>query len=111
MSDRKVHPMLKFAPLAVLGAALFGWGVMALWNWITPDLFGWKPITYWQTWGLFILCKILFGGLHRGGDTSRRHWRHRMLERWDKMTPEEREQFRRELDRRVGRIPPEPNAS
>jgi len=35
------------------------------------------------------LSKILFGGF-RGGPP----WRHRMMERWAQMTPEEREKFR-----------------
>ena len=45
-----------------------------------------------QAIGLVILSKILFGGFH--GGPRGMHWRHRMMERLDKMTPEERERFR-----------------
>ena len=83
---------LKFLPIALLFVALFGLIVMALWNWLMPALFGLKLITFWQAIGLVILSKILFGGF-RGGPGGR-HWRHRMMERMDKMTPEERERFR-----------------
>lgn len=83
---------LKFLPIAVLFVALFGLIVMALWNWLMPALFGLKVITFWQAIGLVILSKILFGGF-RGGPRGM-HWRHRMMERMDKMTPEERERFR-----------------
>jgi hypothetical protein len=83
---------LKFFPLALLFVALFGLIVMTLWNWLMPALFGLKMVTYWQAIGLVILSKILFGGF-RGGPGGR-HWRHRMMERWEQMTPEEREKFR-----------------
>ena len=71
---------------------LFGYVVMRLWNWLMPGLFGWHMIGFWQALGLLILCKILFGGF-RGGPGRRMHWRGRMRERWERMTPEEREKF------------------
>jgi hypothetical protein len=82
-----------FLPLVVLFVALFGFLVMALWNWLMPALFGLKTIGYWQGLGLFILSKILFGGF-RGSTGRGGYWRHRMRERWERMTPEEREKFR-----------------
>jgi hypothetical protein len=79
--------------MAAVFAAL-SWLVMRLWNWLTPDLFGWHPITFWQALGLFLLSKILFGGF-RGGWGHRGHWRRGMQERWEHMTPEQREKFRK----------------
>ncbi len=84
---------LKFLPLVVAFIALFGLVIMSLWNWVMPALFGLKTISYWQALGLFILSKILFGGF-RGGPGGRNYWRHRMMERCEQMTPEEREKFR-----------------
>ena len=75
---------------------LFGYVVMRLWNWLMPGLFGWHMIGFWQALGLLILCKILFGGF-RGGSGRRMHWRGRMRERWERMTPEEREKFRQSM--------------
>ena len=50
--------------LSVLGVIAVGLGlgllVMALWNWLMPDLFGLEPIGYWQAVGLFVLCHLLF---------------------------------------------------
>lgn len=66
--------------------AFFGWVVMALWNWLMPDLFGLKRIGYWQAWGLLVLCKILFHGGSSGGSgvrsdrKRRRHLRRYMQE-------------------------------
>ena len=83
-----------FAPLAVVGIALFvalgGILVEQLWNWLGPELFGWREITFWQALGLLVLCRILFGGLgHHGPRRGRR-----MRRRWEEMSPEERERLR-----------------
>jgi hypothetical protein len=48
--------------VAVVLGFLFGWFVEHLWNWLMPDLFGFKVITYWQGFGLVVLAKLLFGG-------------------------------------------------
>jgi hypothetical protein len=87
-----------FAPLLI---AVLGFVVMRLWNWLTPTLFGWHLITFWQAVGILVLSKILFGGV-RGGRGGRMHWRHRMKDRWEQMTPEEREKFRQGMRGRCG---------
>lgn len=86
--------MFLLAPPAMIAiAALFGEVVMHLWNWLLPSLFGWHPIGFWQALGLLVLCRILFGGF--GGHGSGRHkMQRRWAERWEQMTPEEREKFR-----------------
>ncbi|HVT59415.1 MAG TPA: hypothetical protein VHR45_13565 [Thermoanaerobaculia bacterium] len=105
MRRKRLLRALKIAPFAALGAALvaalFGLVVMGLWNWLTPALFGWKLITFWQALGLVILSRTLFGG-SRVGPGWRGHWRHRMMERWEQMTPEEREKLRAGLLSRCG---------
>jgi len=98
------------APLALLGIALFIWLggelVMYLWNWLMPTLFGWRQITFWQAVGLLALCRILFGGWSGGGHGPRSNMRRRidqrMDERWERMTPEEREKFRQSWRSRCG---------
>ena len=89
--------MILWAPLAIVGFAVFiaigGAIVRALWNWLAPSLFHAPQITFWQAIGLLALSRILFG--HFGLNGGRRGGRWRMQrERWDKMTPEERERFR-----------------
>jgi hypothetical protein len=49
---------------------LFGLVVMALWNWLMPEIFGLKTLTYWQAWGVLALSCILFGKI--GGSGSSR---------------------------------------
>lgn len=43
-------------------ALLFALPTMWLWNWLMPQIFGLKVITFWQALGLNILCGILFKG-------------------------------------------------
>jgi len=87
---------LKFAAFAVAFVILFGFVIMQLWNALMPALFGLRAITFWQGLGILILSKILFGGF-RGGRGGRPPWRRRMMERWEHMTPEEREKFRHSM--------------
>jgi hypothetical protein len=105
MKRSRLARVLKLLPFAVLFFVAFGFGVMALWNWLMPALFGLKTIGYWQALGLFVLAKVLFGGIRGGSSGS---WRHRILERCEQMTPEEREKFREAFYRRWGgAAPPE----
>lgn len=62
------------AGLGLLGLgllALFGLAVMALWNWLMPELFGLKRVSYWQAWGLLALSTLLFKNLGSGEDGKR----------------------------------------
>ena len=116
--------LIIIAPLAIVGMAVFvffgGETVMLLWNWLAPALFGLREVTFWQALGLLALCRILFGGFGLSGGGSRnsrrgmgRRMRERMDERFERMTPEERERFRQGFRDRSGRTTPldsEPNA-
>ncbi|HXW74691.1 MAG TPA: hypothetical protein VEK10_07740 [Steroidobacteraceae bacterium] len=82
-------------------AALLGLAVMLLWNTLVPALFRGPQLQYWQAVGLLILCRLLFGGLRRGGWHG--HWRQRMWrQRWEQMTPEERQRVRERFMSRCG---------
>ena len=93
--------------VAVLAAVmavvlLLALAVMLLWNSLVPALFRGPPLEYWQALGLLLLSRILFGGL-RGRGGWHGHWRQRMWrERWENMTPEERERLREHFQRRCG---------
>jgi Ca2+/H+ antiporter, TMEM165/GDT1 family len=99
---RGVTRAVQFTVFAMLFLIVFTFVVRALWNWLMPALFGLHVITIWQALGILVLSKILFGGFrggsHRGGWRSRR----RIIERWEKMTPEEREKFRQGMRGRCG---------
>jgi hypothetical protein len=102
------------APFALLGMVVFiavgGLAVMSLWNWLAPALFGFRASTFWQALGLLALCRILFGGFSFRGGRSRSDYRMRMAERWEKLTPEERERYKqswRECWRRPSDTPPD----
>ncbi len=103
--------LILIAPLAILAMVIFTWIggelVKLLWNWLLPTLFGLRQITFWQAIGLLALCRILFGGFRLGGHGSTRsRIRQRMEERWEHMTPEEREKCRQKFFGRWGPMAP-----
>ncbi len=85
-----------FIPLGIAGLIAFGFAAMYLWNWLMPALFHLPEITFWQTVGLMILSRMILGfGCH--GRRHHDHYHSKMHDKWAKMTPEEREQFREHL--------------
>jgi hypothetical protein len=98
---RKKWMLFLIPPAIVVFMAIFGEVVMHLWNWLLPALFGWHPIGFWQALGLLVLCRILFGGFG-GHGPSRSRMQRRWAERWEQMTPEEREKFRHGMRGRCG---------
>ena len=111
---RRKFLLILLVPLFLAAA---GGAVMFLWNAIFPALFGIKLITFWQSVGLLILCRLLFGhfggghhhhdqhGRHRGWPNSRRQgWgrRHSAIrEKLVRMNEEERRLFLEEWKKRM----------
>ena len=48
--------------LAFLIDLLLAWPFMLLWNWLMPMIFGLTTLTFWQAFGLMLLCSFLFKG-------------------------------------------------
>ena len=90
MSRRRARKLLMLLPIGILAITIFGLGVMSLWNWLIPALFGGKLITFWQALGMLVLSRILVGGFSRP----------RVVHKWEQLTPEEREKFRTAMERR-----------
>jgi len=110
MTSDRLRRILKVVIFGVLAVGVFGALIMLLWNWLMPTLFGLHQITFWQALGLFLLSRLLVGGFKGGQPHGSRRWRRRMMERWARMTPEEREKFRDEMRQDLRRrwCPPEP---
>ena len=97
--------IVKVVLLVIVGIALaFGFvlATMYLWNWLVPDLFNGPVITFWQALGLLVLSKILFSGFgkggHRGGGSWKQHyWKSHLKEKWNTMTPSERERLKEKI--------------
>ena len=98
MRKSRLLRVLKFALFATLAAAVISFFVMILWNSLMPGVFAVHTISFWQALGLLLLSKLLFGGI-RPGFVGGSPWRRRMMERWERMTPEERESFRQGMRR------------
>lgn len=98
MKNHSCRKFLFFIPFIIIGVlALFTFAVFELWNGVLTDVLSVKAITYWQALGLLVLAKILFGGFpgRRGGGFGPPWKRRMMMERWQSMTPEQREELRR----------------
>jgi hypothetical protein len=100
----------RFVGIAVFLAAIavFSAVAMFLWNAIMPEIFGLHALSYWQTVGLLLLARILFGGLGmrhfwphgRHGKHGKHgmcggfhHGNHPLREKWMSMTDDERTEF------------------
>ncbi|MBS1914834.1 MAG: hypothetical protein JST87_01085 [Bacteroidetes bacterium] len=94
--------VLKIILFVVIGVLLFGSIVMWLWNAVLVQVLHVQAITFAQALGLLLLSKILFGGF-RGAHWGREKWKAKMHERWEKMSPEDREKFKQEWQNRCGR--------
>ncbi|HSN17785.1 MAG TPA: hypothetical protein VLV87_06200 [Gammaproteobacteria bacterium] len=85
--------VVMFLVIGVAAAFLFTFITMSLWNLLMPELFGLKVLSFWQTLGLLVLSWLFFGRFRGHGH----RWKHRIAERWMRMSPEQREEFRRHL--------------
>jgi hypothetical protein len=91
------------ATFFIVAALLFTLVVMGLWNAILPAVLGVKTITFIQAMGILALSKILFGGGCRGWRGGRgQEWKQKMKEKWDTMSPDQRDQFKAEWKNRCG---------
>ena len=88
-----------FIPLIIVALAGFGFITMWLWNSLMPALFHLPEITFWQTVGLLILSRLLLGGFGGGHSRGHHHCKHNLHEKWENMTPEEREKFKEHIQR------------
>ncbi|MCE3227243.1 MAG: hypothetical protein K0S32_1794 [Bacteroidetes bacterium] len=84
-------------------AMVFGTGalIMFLWNAILPSLVHVSEINYWQSLGLLVLCRILFGGFRfggRGGYYGPQGWR----EKYKNMSEEEKAALKAKWKERCG---------
>ena len=46
--------------LVILLALLFALPTMWLWNWLMPKIFGLTTLTFWETFGVMMLCQFMF---------------------------------------------------
>lgn len=80
--------------------------VMLLWNWLMPAIFGLGAITFWQSAGLIVLCRLLLGGFGKFGPgrphpmMAHKHMHgrspeefRRMREKFKTMSREERDEY------------------
>jgi len=90
----KTLKVFKYIGFGILGTGfifLVIWGVMALWNCLIPDIFNGPELTYWQTFGLFLLSKILLTGIapQQGHDKkTKKEWRSKFQNKYGRCSGE-----------------------
>ena len=103
--ERRIKSGALFVPIFIGGVFLFTWILQLLWNNVLTDVVNVKSIGFWQAMGVFALAKILFG-FNSGWGGKRRRWKEgmqvRMNEKWEHMSPVERDRFREEWKQRCG---------
>lgn len=94
----KAARISKWVLVCAVFVLLFGYITMALWNWLIPSIFNLRSITFWESLGLLLLFKILFGSWGRGGwgkhTNGSLHWKHRYQQKLSELSPEDRERFK-----------------
>jgi Ca2+/H+ antiporter, TMEM165/GDT1 family len=96
---RRIALFILFAAIAIF---VFGGVVMFLWNNVLAQATHVSTITFVQALGILVLAKILFGGFRGAWGPRSYYWKQRMRDKWNNMTPEEREKFKQEWQKRCG---------
>jgi hypothetical protein len=52
--------------MLIVIAAIMSLPVMLLWDWLMPQIFGLPEITWFQAWGILVLCSLLFKRVREG---------------------------------------------
>jgi hypothetical protein len=55
-----LESILTIIGLILLWVMLLGFPLQFLWNWLMPDIFGLRYITFWEAVGLNTISSILF---------------------------------------------------
>ena len=130
---RQFRFVLFFFPIVLFSLAALA--AMGLWNWLMPTLFGLTIITILQALGLMLLAKLLFGSVGgrlfgRFGARARmmcppagmgygcgshgasgEQWKAYLQERWQKSTPEQKEECAKRRGRCFGKEVPSEKTS
>ena len=98
MSNKKfwIKKVIGFTVCGATIVALFGYVTMLLWNNVLAEVTPIKPINFWQSLGLLLLSKILFGGFNKGFANKGNRWSSELKAKWHIMSEAEKEQFKQQ---------------
>lgn len=96
---KKVLMVIGFVILGIALCILFGFVLMWLWNWLMPMIFGLTELTYWQAVGVFILAKLIFGGIGGGGSDDSGHNKSKSKRPGKFIKDEIKSEFSKEFDK------------
>lgn len=93
--ESRAHGRGHRGPGNIIGFLVRAFMLKILWNILVPAIFGGPIIGFLQAVGLLLLGKIITGG-PRGhcGKGRGREWKMKMKKKMEKMSPEERREFK-----------------
>ncbi len=104
---RRFHPLkvLLFIGMGILFMAFVGTVVMLLWNAVLPKVTGFKPITFWEALGIFLLFRILTGSIRHGFGFGKKrgHHRRKWKKKWRHMTDDDKQKFKQKWQEHCSR--------
>lgn len=95
--------IIKMVALFVLIFAAISAVVMLLWNWLLPEIFDLPYISYWQSAGLLLLSKLIFGfGRGHRPHPSQPKWKAYWANKWSNIPPEDKMKWKQTFAEKWG---------
>ena len=92
------HGYRRRGPGSIIGFIVRAFILKFLWNMLIPSLFGGPFIGFFHAAGLLLIGKVISGGNgYRGSRSKNREWKRKMKEKMEKMSPEERREFKEKM--------------
>ena len=94
---------IKMIGLFILLFAALSAVVMWLWNWLLPEIFDLPTISYWQSAGLLLLAKLIFGfGKGPKHHPGHQKWKAYWASKWHKVPQEEKMKWKQSFAEKWG---------
>lgn len=92
------HGHRRRGPGSIIGFIVRAFILKILWNMLIPALFGGPFIGFFHAVGLLLIGKVISGGRNYHEPRGKnREWKRKMKEKMEKMSPEERREFKEKM--------------
>ncbi|MEM6806531.1 MAG: hypothetical protein AAF696_34345 [Bacteroidota bacterium] len=92
------HGYRRRGPGSIIGFIIRAFILKFLWNMLIPSLFGGPFIGFFHAVGLLLIGKVISGGRgYHEPSGKKREWKRKMKEKMEKMSPEERREFKEKM--------------
>jgi len=102
MKGKIIWKVFAFIIISTLAVFLIGYIVMSLWNNILSPVLNVKTVDLKQAIGIFILAKILTGGVFRSWGGRGGYWKEKINRKLESMPEEERNYYQKMYWKKCG---------